>query len=260
MNFESTCGVRSGMRLTNLTFILLALVASACKPSFNPVSYPSMDKLYEAAMVEYNARRWENAGKAFERLVKELPPRDQRLPSVYFFLGKSQGKRGEHLLAAQSFMRVSEGFPQDSLADDALLASAEAYQRMWRKPVLDAQYGESALNSYKLLATLYPDSPILPRANQEITRLDNWFATKDYETGYHYFRRKAYDSAIIYFKDVIRLHPNATKTREAYLRLHESYQAIKYRDDARDLCEAMRKAYPSDREVRQECGLAASAP
>jgi len=56
------------------------------------------------------------------------------------------------------------------------------------------------------------------------------------------------------FKDVIRLHPNAPKTRDAYLRLLEAYRTIKYTEDARDLCDAMRKAYPSDRDVVTTCG------
>jgi outer membrane protein assembly factor BamD (BamD/ComL family) len=93
----------------------------------------------------------------------------------------------------------------------------------------------------------------------QLAKLDEWFATKDYDTGYHYLKRKAYDSAIIYFKDVIRLHPEAKKTREAYLRLHDAYQAINYREDARDLCVEMRKAYPEDRDVSRECGPAPAA-
>ena len=72
-------------------------------------------------------------------------------------------------------------------------------------------------------------------------------ATRTTRPAYLYLKRKAYDSAIIYFKDVIRQHPNAKKTRDAYLRLLEAYRAIKYKDDARDMCDAMRKAYPNDR-------------
>ena len=103
-------------------------------------------------------------------------------------------------------------------------------------------------------------SPYAARAKNELTKLDEWFAEKDYDTGYLYLKRKAFDSAIIYFKDVIRLHPNARKTRDAYLRLLEAYRAIKYTEDARDLCDAMRKAYPNDREVREKCGPAPSTP
>ena len=246
------------MNLKGLLLVSL-MFAGACKPVFNAGAFGSTDALYAAAMTEYNAKRWENATRAFERLTTELSPRDPRIGLAYFYLAKAQEKRGDHLLAAKSYSRVYEIAPQDTLADDALLASGVAYQRMWRKPVLDAEYGENAITQYQTLHSLYPESPLLPRADAQLKKLDEWFAIKDFSTGYHYLKRKAYDSAIIYFKDVIRLHPNASKTRDAYLRLHDAYRAINYKDDMRDLCDAMRKAYPSDREVRDACGPAPAA-
>jgi outer membrane protein assembly factor BamD len=239
--------------------ILGILTAVACKPVFNPGAFGSTDELYKAAMTEYDARRWENAAKAFERLTTEMSPRDPRIATAYMYLGRSQERRGDHLLAAKSFSRVYELMPQDTLADDALLASGLAYGKMWRRPALDSEYGENALTQFQTLKSLYPDSPLMPQADAQLAKLDEWFATKDYDTGYHYLKRKAYDSAIIYFKDVIRLHPEAQKTRDAYLRLHDAYQAINYRDDARDLCVEMLKAYPEDRDVSRECGPAPAA-
>ena len=72
----------------------------------------------------------------------------------------------------------------------------------------------------------------------------------------HYFRRKAYDSAIIYFRDVVRTYPNVPKAKEAYLKLHEAYQRIRYAEDARETCDTLRQRYPGDREVRRACGAA----
>lgn len=235
------------------------LASAACRPAFNAGAFGSTEALYEAAVAEFNAKRWDNATKAFERLTSELSPRDPRIGIAYHYLARAQERRGDHLLAAKSYSRIYELLPQDTLADDALLASAIAYQRMWRRPALDSEYGENAMTQFQTLVGLYPDSPLISRANQGLQRLDEWFAIKDYETGYHYLKRKAYDSAIIYFKDVIRLHPSAKKTRDAYLRLHDAYDAINYRDDARDLCVEMHKAYPNDRGVRDACGPAAPA-
>jgi len=239
--------------------VSLALLAAACKPVFNAATYPDMDSLYKAAMAQYDGHHYDNAAKAFERLTTELPPRDPRMPLAFFYLAKSQEKNGEHLLAAKSYSRIYEQFPEDTVADDGLLLSGLAYEAMWRKPNLDATYGQSAMTQYQTLLGLYPDSPLVPRVNQQLSKLDEWFATKDYDTGIHYLKRKAYDSAIIYFKDVIRLHPTAAKTREAYLALHDAYKAINYKDDARDLCDAMRKAYASDHEVNRTCGAAPAA-
>jgi outer membrane protein assembly factor BamD len=243
--------------------ILLALLLAAplaCKPPFDPKIYPNADKLYQAAMAEYKAGRWDNAIKAFEKLTLDLPARDPRLPLAFYYLAQSQEKNGENLLAAGTYNRLIDAFPQDSLVDDALYLSGRAYEREWRHPELDATYGKAAITAYQSLLASYPDSPFAPRTQNELNKLDEWMAEKDYNTGYLYLKRKAYDSAILYFKDVVRLHPNAKKTRDAYLRLLESYRAIRYTEDARDLCDAMRKAYPNDREVSKACGPAPSTP
>jgi outer membrane protein assembly factor BamD len=243
--------------------ILLALLLAAplaCKPPFDPKIYPNADKLYQVAMAEYKAGRFDNAAKAFEKLTLDLPARDPRLPLAFYYLAQSQEKNGENLLGAGTYNRLIDAFPQDTLVDDALFLSGQAYEREWRHPELDATYGRSAITAYESLLASYPDSPFAKRAQDRLTRLDEWLAEKDYNTAYLYLKRKAYDSAILYLKDVIRQHPNAKKTRDAHLRLLEAYRAIKYTEDARDLCDAMRKAYPTDRDVREACGPAPSTP
>jgi outer membrane protein assembly factor BamD len=240
----------------SLLLALLLAAPLACKPPFNPKTYTSSDKLYQAAMAEYKARRYDNAAKAFEQLTLDLPARDPRLPLSYYYLAQSQTRNSEYLLAAGTYNRLIDAFPQDTLVDDAFFLSGKAYQHEWREPQLDATYGKSAQTAFESLVATYPDSPYADRAKKELEKLDEWFAEKDYDTGYLYLKRKAYDSGIIYFKDVIRLHPRARKTRDAYLMLLESYRAIKYTEDARDLCNEMRKAYPNDREVLAKCGPA----
>jgi outer membrane protein assembly factor BamD len=247
-------------KVKSFLLALMLFAPLACKPPFDPKIYQDPNKLFEVAMAEYKAGRYDNAAKAFEKLTLDLPARDPRLPLSYYYLAQSQTRNGEYLLAAGTYNRLIDAFPQDTLVDDAFFLSGRAYQHEWRRPQLDATYGKSAQAAYESLLASSPDSPYAPRARNELVKLDEWFAEKDYDTGYLYLKRKAFDSAIIYFKDVIRLHPNAKKTRDAYLRLLEAYRSIKYTEDARDLCDAMRKAYPNDREVGEKCGPAPSTP
>lgn len=240
--------------------VLALALATACHAPFNPKVYASDPaSLFAASLRQFHSHHYDDAAKGFEELTHDLPARDPLLPLSYYYLGESQEKNGDHLLAAQSFTRISESFPDDSLAPQALLAGGRAYAKMWRKPELDPTYGTSALNTFESLVSLYPDSHLVPQANAAIEHLDNMFATKDLYVGEHYIRRGAYDSAIIYLKDVIKLHPHAPATRVAYLKLLVAYRAIKYTADAADLCTAALKAYPNDREVRQQCGSASSA-
>jgi len=238
---------------------LLAGSTIACHPAFDPKIYPQPDQLFEVGLKEYNAKHWENAAAAFEQLTHVLAARDPLLPRAYFYLGAAQDNGGDHLLAAQSYSRLAESFPEDSLAPLALLTGGRAYAKMWRRPQLDPQYGDRAMQTLEQVLSLYPDSPLVPTAKAEIAQLDAEFAMKDYNIGHYYLKRHAYDSAIIYLKDVIRLHPGAPTARDAYLLLHDAYRAIKYTDDARDLCQEMLKHYSNDREVVATCGSGSSA-
>jgi len=241
--------------------VLLAFVLSgvaACRAEFNPKMYPNPEDLFSVGMTEFKAERWANAARAFDQLSRDLPVRDSLLPLAYFYLGQAQARNDEHLLAATSFYRLQEALPEDTLADDALYLSGLEYAKMWRKPDLDPQYGQSALNTLQTLHSLYPESPLVPKTDTLINRLNNMFAEKDFNTGYSYYRRRAYDSAIIYFKDVLRLHPTSPVARDAGLHLLFAYRKIKYGADARDLCDELVKTYPNDAEVRDECGSASS--
>lgn len=239
---------------TARTASIALIFAAACSPAFKLSRFKTNDTLYAAAMREYRARHWDNSIQAFERLTLNLPARDSLLPRAYWYLATAHARKEEHLLAAQGYARLNQTFPDDTLADDAMLAEATEYGKMWRKPALDAQYGQTALATYRSMLELYPDSPLAPQATMGVNRMLEWLAEKDYLTGVHYARRKAPDSAILYFKDVIKNYPETAQARNAYLRLVEVYRSINYRDDARDACATLYEKYPTDREVRTICG------
>ena len=230
------------------------LLAAACRPEFqiNKITGGN-EALYTASLREYQRHHWDNAVSGFEKLTSDLPARDTLLPRSYWYLAQAHEHMDEHLLAAQSFNRLVETFPDDSVADDAALESARAYRRLWHKPELDATYGETALASYNTLIGLYPNSPLVPTAHKEIGELENWFAIKDFVTGDFYYRKKAYDPEIIYFSGVLTRFPSAPKARDAALRLIESYQRIHYSQDVAELCARLRQQYPSDRQVQAAC-------
>jgi outer membrane protein assembly factor BamD len=240
---------------------LLLATISACRADFKLSRYRTHEELFREGKRQFDRRKWDNAIAAFEKLTLELPARDTLLPPSFWYLASAHERQGEHLLAAQSFTKLVETFPDDSLSDNAALEAARSYRRLWRKPTLDAMYGETALATYNTLLGLYPSSPLIPVAQKELGELENWFAIKNYEAGMYYLRRKAYDSAILYFKDIVSRWPNSPKARDASLRLVEAYTTIRYREDASELCGQLRKQYAQDSEVRRECsGIPDIAP
>ncbi len=231
-----------------------ALFALAgCMRTFNLRQYPNNEALYAGGVQQLQLKKWDHAVQIFEKLTLELPARDTLLPASHFHLAEAYSARGEHLLAAQSYARLAESFATDSLSDDALFRAGREYQALWRRPVLDPQYGGEAAATFELMLGLYPDSEWKDSASKQLGVLQEWFATKDYESGMHYMRRKAYDSAIIYMRDVVTKFPTTARSRDALLRLAQAYEAIKYKDDKADVCKTLKEKYPNDPEVAAIC-------
>lgn len=209
--------------------------------------------LFTAARRELTLRHWENAIAGFEKLTTDLPARDTLLPLAQFYLGQARSGNVEHLLAAQAFNKVAEGYPEDTIADDALFESAREYQRLWRSPELDSQYGATAQASFRTLLAVYPDSPRRKDAEQALLALDEMFARKEYLAGYYYYRRKAYDPAILYFKGVVAQYAETATARDAYVKMIESYRAIRYTEEATEACAAAQRRFAADVAIKALC-------
>lgn len=235
--------------------IAAATALAACRGGFRVNRFPSSEGLYAAGLREYEQRHWGNAVLAFEKLTTDLSPRDTLLPRSYWYLANAHARQNEHLLAAQSFSRLFESFPDDTLAARAAFQAGSSYRRLWRKPELDATYGETALATFNTMIGLYGDQypQIADSARRAILELEQWFATKEYLTGVFYFRRRAYDSGIIYFTNIIERWPHVPRVRDALLRLAESYRAIRYREELDETCTRLRQTYPNDGEVADVC-------
>jgi len=236
-----------------LATTLIVVVVVACRPEFQLKKFTDNVALYTASSREFQRGKWDNAVAGFEKLTTELPARDTLLPRSFWYLASAHQRLKEYLLAAQSFNRIVETFPEDTLADDSALEAARSYRRLWRRPELDPTYGETAFATYNTLLALYPDSPLLPQAKAELDTLNDWFARKNYITGMYYFRRKGYDSGNIYFKDILLKWPDSPTARQAGVKLVESYRAIRYTADATELCGQLRAKYPEARDVADVC-------
>ncbi|MDQ2766191.1 MAG: outer membrane protein assembly factor BamD [Gemmatimonadota bacterium] len=238
-------------RVSAVTAVIL--VAGCHHQSFKPLKFPSHQALYDASLGELKRHKWDNAIAGFERLTTDLPARDPLLPTAYYYLGQAHMGKREFILAAQSYSRVAENFPEDTLADVATYKTGLAYRKLWRRPGLDPEYGETSRSTFQSFLAAYPDSPLRDSAQKQIDMLDEWFGMKGYNNGVTYYKRKAYDSGIIYFRDVVKQYPKTDAARKSQIRLVQSFRQIKYKEDAAETCGALEKNYPTDKDVAKAC-------
>ncbi len=236
---------------------LLLCSAAACH-HFSPRNYPVPDDLFRASMREFRAGRYDKAQAGFTALTFNLSARDSLYPMARYFLAESYFGQEDYPTAVREFRRVSEENSTSRLAPDALLRTGDAYAAQWAKPPLDPTNGQTALATYTELQGRFPDSPAARIATARIRALNERFATKEMATALFYFQRNAFDSAILYFKDLIATYSSSQLVPEAYVYLVRSYQTIGWKDEQATFCEQLRLYYAAfyrqRADVRGFCG------
>ncbi len=220
-------------------------------PRVQPIVEPNTQ--LERAMTLFHRGDMRGAQTLLQRVAFELPPGSPELAEVRYYLAECYFQTGDRVQAAAEFRKVADEFPTTQYAPLALLRAGDANLRLWRRPELDPTYGETALAIYQELSGRYPESDAAARARPHVVRLENQFAEKTYKNGMFYLKRKAFDSAIIYFKDVIANFPNAHRTPDALLRLVDTYRAIHYTQELQETCDHLRRFYPHAAELAGSC-------
>jgi outer membrane protein assembly factor BamD len=248
-------------RLTLLAGILTAsgcgggrspevVATPATTPQYEGASPQEIDSMFRLGERAIRRAKWSDATKHLERVLLEFSPGDSRIPQARYWLGEAKFAMGTHLEAAREFRRVSDETPNDRLAPEALLRVGDVYADLWRRPELDPSYGQTALATYQELLNRYANSAAASRAQARISELQERFAYKEYRAGLFYFKLKAYDSAILYLKDVVATYPRASIAPDALLKLVEAYQRLGYQEDVRETCGYLRRFHPNA--VRRE--------
>jgi outer membrane assembly lipoprotein YfiO len=235
--------------------LVMSVLVVACHPAFQPRAFTSSGALFNASLAEYRKKNYDNAVTGFERLTLDLSARDTLLPLAHWYLAHAHELKQEHLLAASSYARLAESFPDDSLAPVALLLAGNAYAALWRRPDLDPTYGDLAQIQYRQLAAVFPDSPMRKQADSASLAIDEKKAAKDYGIGMHYVRRKAFESSLIYFKDVVKNFPMTKVAHDALMEMVVVYRRpeLKYVPEAAETCVTLRTAYAGDAAVAALC-------
>ena len=227
--------------------------AAPAPVSATGASPATIDSMWSRAEWAVHHGKWGDAEKLLDRVNLEFSPGDPRVARAHYYLGEALFAQKRQLEAAREFRRASDETPNDPIAPEALLRLGDVYADLWRRPELDPTYGQTALSTYQELLNRYPGSNAAKRGQLRIAELNERFATKEFKAGMFYFRLKAYDSAILYLKDVVATYPKATVVPEALIKLVQAYKALGYREDVQETCGYIRRFHPRAPQVGEVC-------
>jgi outer membrane protein assembly factor BamD len=225
------------------------MVLAACGARQGGVATLAPDELYASGTAAFEARKW---GRAIERLEPFANANlgDPRVPKARMMLAEAHMARREYITAAAEYQRVAADFPADPLAQTARFGVCEAYYRLSPKPPLDQEYTYAALAHCNSVAAMFPGTTEATQAAAFVAKMQEKLARKLYDNGDFYFRRRAYDAAVIYFEDVLAQYATTRVAPLALMRLYESYTRIGYKEEAQEARERLLRDYPESPEAR----------
>ncbi len=235
-------------RLGVLGIGLYTLASVGCGPR-RPAARPSPETLFREGMAAYAAR---NYGRAVARLEPFVQANigDPRVPEARLTLGRARLARRDYVAAAADFDRLVTDFPTSPLAPEGRFGMCEAYTRLSPRPQLDPEYTNAAIAHCESIIRSYPGTPQAEQASERVRELRTKLALKSYDTGMFYFKRRAYDAAVISFQDVVARFPDTSVAPTALLRIYESYQRIGYAEEAAEARARLLRDYASSPEAR----------
>lgn len=235
-------------RSATLLVAALALVLAACAKELPPDLAPG--DLYRIGREAHAERNWQRAIDALQRFLTQ-DPGNPRSDSAQYLIADSYFNQKQYLTAAAEFLRLAESRPAASLADDSRYRACEAYAKLSPRPELDQEYTVQAIGECRSVRLLYPNSPYAEPAARQMQELTNKLARKVYLNADYYYRRKAYDSAIVYLEHLIENFRGAAVEPAALFRLQELYSRLGYSQEAEQARQRLLREYPDSAEAQR---------
>jgi outer membrane protein assembly factor BamD len=250
--------------------LLLALAAGGCagnQPDIATLSSNSDQVIWDAAQKAAEKHQWENARQHYKRIIEGFP-QSQFGPAARLGLGDSyfqEGGTGNYILAVSAYREFLTFFPSHPRSDYAQFQVAEAFFKQKNGPDRDQTATEDALEEYKKLLELYPDSSKAEEARARIRETRQSLARAEYLAGFFYQRtRQACRAAITRYEGILNDYPDYEHLDEVLYRLSECLCVAGRGAEAQPLLARLQSEFPTSEHVDQakkfECDTAVPAP
>ncbi len=245
-NSEGHAGYPQWMSNHVRWFTVLALLAlpllGSCKTS-NPYQGMDAPQLMALARERFEARDWDHAIRALDRLLLGFGEATE-VADARLLLARAYAGKGDHLTARSEFQRFLDRFPGHAEAPSAALGICSSLATLSPTPERDQGYTNEALTLCRNVVVDYAGTPQAEEASRLAGDMRLKLAKKDFLTADFYFRRKLYDSAIIYYEFVVQSFGDTEFAPRALLGIYRSNMAIGYDDLADEAKERLLSAYP----------------
>jgi outer membrane protein assembly factor BamD len=235
--------------VTGFAILLLA----GCGSRQTPLAELGAEELWNRGVTEFNEEDWGEAIRYLDR-YSLVGGSDPRVYQARYYVAQAHFNGEEYVTAATEAARLAGDLGRLDLADDARFLACRSYDELSPRPQLDQEYTRAAIEHCSALVDYFPDSEYAEAANEIVTAMWSKLAEKVFEAGDWYQRRRGYDSALIYYQDVVSEYPNTEWAPRALGRMIEIYGILEYIEEQDEAREQLLQAYPDSEAARLHGG------
>jgi outer membrane protein assembly factor BamD len=232
-----------------LIIIVASILVAGCSSSKNTANMSPKEHL-DYAMQLYNQEDYQDALTEFQTLVLQYPG-DAIADDAEYYLGMSQFKREQYILAAYEFSKLIKNMPASDYVPKAQFMLADCYYELSPNYTLDQQYTTKAIQEFQAFIDFYPTNKQVHDAETKIQELNDKLAHKEFHSGEIYERMDYYDAALIYYDNVIdTYHDTKYAAMAAYNKIQVLMEMKRTGDALTEVDEFLDK-YPNNENVQQ---------
>lgn len=247
--------------LSRLRFLaipgLLMLAACASKPNDTGYVERPVETLYNNAMDQLFAGKYQNAAKTFDEVDQQHPysvwaTKAQIMNAYALYENKNYNAS---VVAAERFIQLHPGNPDTAYA--YYLKALDYYIQ-----IIDVQRDQEitrrALDALTEVVRRFPGTRYARDAKFKIDLCRDHLAAKDMAVGRFYERRGDYLAAINRFRTVVQKYQTTSHIAEALERLVECYYALGLNKEAERTAAVLGYNYPDSRWYKASYALLAT--
>jgi outer membrane protein assembly factor BamD len=219
--------------------------------------------LYDRAQADLKAGRYIEGRLALQTLINTYPD-SEYLAKAKLAVADSYYKEGGTTSLTQSIQEYNDFRTFFPFLDEAAYAQMQiglAHYKMMEKADRDKTQAEAAEDAFQAFVLSYPQSPLIPKAEQYLRDVQEVLADSDYKVAYYYYTKTDYRAAAARLVEVTDRYPLYSQNDDALWMLGNIYerakQVSKNEDDKNHWADLASKCY--DRIVR-DYPLSKNAP
>ncbi len=247
-------GRRRGLTITWGTCIswcawLAVGVLAACAPAMPPEGALPRTR-FDWSVDRFEREKYHDAIRGFrDHLIRE--PLHPTADSSRLLLAESYLMTDQELLAANEFRQLATSRPNSPLADDAQFGVCRAFWAVSPDLPRDQEFTEKTMEECTRLLEFFPRSPLVGAARDLVAQARQKMAAKELRVGKYYFDKTFYESAIIYFENILQTYPEADVVPATLLVLHHSYSRVGFQAEADLVRQRLLELYPDSPQAEE---------